>query len=83
MRVKRQLEENEKVKKEHFVDEVKENAFTCYVCGSELWDERKNHIKYKATYRFKGRKTGDLMFACNECKVLVAIIRAKDMKPDN
>lgn len=79
MRHRKALDATERVRKDHFVDEVKENKCTCYVCGADLWDDKRQRLKHKATYRFRGRKTGDLMFACNECKTLVAIIRANDM----
>lgn len=81
-RFRQQYDERERVKKEHFINEIKENLYTCYVCGAELWDEKKHHLKYRATYRFKGRRTGDLLFACAECRTLVATIRADELSKD-
>lgn len=83
MKVRKPLDDLERVKKEHFLDEIKENKFSCYVCGIDLWDDHKKRLKYKTTFRFKGRKTGDLIFACSECKTIVAIIRAKDLHKDS
>lgn len=82
MRRRAPLEDFERVKKEHFLDAIKENAYTCYVCGMDLWDDHKHRLKYKATYRFRGAKTGDLLFACKGCGTMVARIRAEELKPN-
>lgn len=81
-RTRQPIDESEKVTKAHFVDSVKENLYTCPICGSELWDERKKRLRYKATYRFRGRKSGDLLFACAECRTMVARIDASELSPN-
>lgn len=60
------------MRKSDFIEDVKENAYTCYACGADLWDDHRNKPKRGAVYGFKERASGKMLYACRCCNILVA-----------